>query len=105
MRQYRLTTPTLLERRCYDNNPARWADLYRKFVAEAAYPDRLKERLAALESAIAVRLEALGDRADCQYERELKSFSRRSRTVGSVPPNDVGLSDFTVTGSELEHFI
>jgi hypothetical protein len=47
----------------------RWADLYRKFVAEAAYPDKLKERLAALEYAIAVRLEALGNRADCQYER------------------------------------
>lgn len=47
----------------------RWADLYRLFVAEAAYPDKLKERLATLEHAIAARLETLGDRADCQYER------------------------------------
>ncbi len=47
----------------------RWAELYRLFVAEAAYPHKLKERLAILEYAIAARLEALGDRADCQYER------------------------------------
>jgi hypothetical protein len=45
-----------------------WAYLYRNFVSQTDLT-RMKECLGPLEDGIAARLQELGDRVDCQYER------------------------------------